>query len=242
MRRLKLSLVVAAAAVLPVAVWNLAHNPSGVQSDARLWLLVAAALTYSAPATAGWIGQFTGDGWSGQIKAWAFVALLEASLVFLPAPLAWLSWVCLGLLIALNALVTLERADAKLAQPLPSPTAAQSEKRDAGVGKQRATVIPRKTVPEPNRPEWGPDTRAGLARYLALSYHAKEFIPASRAKPEAGVSMDRVSSLWAFLQAAGIIERPDPKAPPVHALGSFTDTVLAAVSVAGLEPEWEALT
>jgi hypothetical protein len=242
MRRLKLSLVVAAAAVLPVAAWNLAHNPSGVQSDARLWLLVAAALTYSAPATAGWIGQFTGEGWAGCVKAWAFVALLEASLVFLPAPLAWLSWVCLGLLIALNALVMFERADAKLAAPLPSPTAPPVEKRETGVGKQRATVIPRKTVPEPNRPEWGPDTRAGLARYLALSYHAGEFIPASKAAPEAGVSLDRISSLWEFLQAAGIVRRTHPKAAPVHGLGSLEESVLAAVSAAGLENEWGALT
>jgi VIT1/CCC1 family predicted Fe2+/Mn2+ transporter len=65
-----------ASGFLPIASFVIAHHEAG--TDPVLWLLVVAALMFSAPSVAGWAQKWCGN----KIKAWGFTVLLEGVLVF----------------------------------------------------------------------------------------------------------------------------------------------------------------
>ncbi len=86
-----------AASFLPVAAYVIAH----VEAVERpwMWVLVAAALAYSAPTVAKWATKWAGH----PVKAWGFVVLLEGVMVF--SQIKWLSIIAVGILVAVNAYV-----------------------------------------------------------------------------------------------------------------------------------------
>jgi VIT1/CCC1 family predicted Fe2+/Mn2+ transporter len=65
-----------ASGFLPIASFVIAHQEAA--SQPLLWILVAAALMFSAPSVASWANKWCGH----QIKAWGFTVLLEGTLVF----------------------------------------------------------------------------------------------------------------------------------------------------------------
>jgi hypothetical protein len=67
--------------ILPVASYILAHIES--HSQPWLWVLVLAALAYSAPTLASWAASWThkGHGLTAHLKAWGFAILLEGTIV-----------------------------------------------------------------------------------------------------------------------------------------------------------------
>lgn len=84
-----------ASGFLPIASYVMAHIESAQNS--LLWVLVAAALTFSAPTLAEWAKKWCG----GSAKAWGFTILLEGVMVF--SHTLWLSYAGLAILIAINA-------------------------------------------------------------------------------------------------------------------------------------------
>ena len=70
-------LAACAAGFLPVASYILAHIES--HSQPWLWVLVLAALAYSAPTLASWAASWThkAHGLTAHLKAWGFTILLE---------------------------------------------------------------------------------------------------------------------------------------------------------------------
>lgn len=65
-----------ASGFLPIASFVIAHQEAA--SQPLLWVLVAAALMFSAPSVASWANKWCGH----QVKAWGFTVLLEGTLVF----------------------------------------------------------------------------------------------------------------------------------------------------------------
>jgi multidrug efflux pump subunit AcrB len=84
-----------AAGFLPVASYVLAHFES--VTNPMLWILVAAALMFSAPTLATWAQKWTGNAY----KAWGFTVLLEGVMVFSHLPA--LSYAGLAILVLINA-------------------------------------------------------------------------------------------------------------------------------------------
>lgn len=84
-----------ASGFLPIASYMIAHYESA--TNPMLWILVAAALLFSAPSVAGWALKWTGNTY----KAWGFTVLLEGVLV--ASHTQWLSLIGLGILVLINA-------------------------------------------------------------------------------------------------------------------------------------------
>lgn len=84
-----------AAGFLPIASYVIAHYES--QTQPMLWILVAAALMFSAPTLAGWAQKWTGNAY----KAWGFTVLLEGVMVF--SHIQALSYAGLAILVLINA-------------------------------------------------------------------------------------------------------------------------------------------
>jgi VIT1/CCC1 family predicted Fe2+/Mn2+ transporter len=84
-----------ASGFLPIASFVIAHHEAGQQP--MLWLLVAAALAFSAPSVASWAKKWCGH----EVKAWGFTILLEGVLVF--AHHEALSIAGLAMLVMINA-------------------------------------------------------------------------------------------------------------------------------------------
>ena len=84
-----------AAGFLPVASFIMAHIES--KDNPYLWILVAAALVFSAPTLAEWAGKWCGS----MVKAWGFTVLLEGVMVF--SHTEALSIAGLVILVAINA-------------------------------------------------------------------------------------------------------------------------------------------
>lgn len=83
-----------ASGFLPIASYVMAHIESA--QNPMLWILVAAALTFSAPTLANWAEKWCG----GKVKAWGFTILLEGVMVF--SGTAWLSYAGLAILVVIN--------------------------------------------------------------------------------------------------------------------------------------------
>jgi len=94
-RTLNQSCAALAAGFLPIASFVIAHYES--KTDPVLWLLVAAALMFSAPTLATWASKWCGN----QYKAWGFTGLLEGVMVFSHLPA--LSFAGLAILVLINA-------------------------------------------------------------------------------------------------------------------------------------------
>jgi hypothetical protein len=84
-----------AAGFLPVASFVIAHYESATQP--MLWILVAAALLFSAPTLASWAQKWCGS----QYKAWGFTILLEGVMVF--SHIQALMFAGLTILVLINA-------------------------------------------------------------------------------------------------------------------------------------------
>jgi VIT1/CCC1 family predicted Fe2+/Mn2+ transporter len=84
-----------ASGFLPIASFVIAHHEAA--SEPLLWLLVAAALAFSAPSVASWAQKWCGH----VVKAWGFTVLLEGVLVF--AHHEALSLAGLAMLVMINA-------------------------------------------------------------------------------------------------------------------------------------------
>ena len=84
-----------ASGFLPIASFVLAHFES--KTNPLLWVLVAAALLFSAPTLAAWATKWSGN----QYKAWGFTILLEGVMVFSGTPA--LSYAGLAILVVINA-------------------------------------------------------------------------------------------------------------------------------------------
>jgi hypothetical protein len=101
-------LAACAAGFLPVASYILAHVES--HSQPWLWVLVLAALAYSAPTLASWAASWThkGHGKTALLKAWGFTILLEGTMVL--SHLQALSMSGLIILVAINSAQAFHRA------------------------------------------------------------------------------------------------------------------------------------
>ena len=84
-----------ASGFLPIASFVLAHFES--KTNPLLWVLVAAALMFSAPTLAAWAQKWCGNAY----KAWGFTILLEGVMVFSGTPA--LSYAGLAILVLINA-------------------------------------------------------------------------------------------------------------------------------------------
>lgn len=84
-----------ASGFLPIASFVLAHYES--KTNPLLWVLVAAALMFSAPTLATWAQKWCGNAY----KAWGFTILLEGVMVFSGTPA--LSYAGLAILVLINA-------------------------------------------------------------------------------------------------------------------------------------------
>ena len=84
-----------AAGFLPIASFVLAHFETKTQP--MLWILVAAALMFSAPTLADWARKWCGN----MFKAWGFTILLEGVMVF--SHTVELGYAGLVILVAINA-------------------------------------------------------------------------------------------------------------------------------------------
>lgn len=84
-----------ASGFLPIASFVLAHYES--KTEPMLWVLVAAALLFSAPTLAKWAEKWCGN----QVKAWGFTVLLEG--VMVASHTEWLSYAGLVILVVINA-------------------------------------------------------------------------------------------------------------------------------------------
>lgn len=94
-----------AAGFLPIASFVMAHYES--KQNPYLWILVAAALAFSAPTLAAWAQKWCGHA----VKAWGFTILLEG--VMVASHTEWLSFAGLMILIAINAVNAYELAARK---------------------------------------------------------------------------------------------------------------------------------
>jgi hypothetical protein len=83
-----------AAGFLPVASYIIAHHE--VADSPVKWLLVIAALVFSAPTLAEWAERWCKGKW----KAWGFTALLEGCMVF--SSTEYLGYAGLAILVAIN--------------------------------------------------------------------------------------------------------------------------------------------
>jgi len=104
---------------VPLAAHSLVHAPE-LHTDRRIAWLVAACLTYSAPTVCAWAAGFTTAGAQsgaarllGWLKAVGFVVCLEGILVAAPASCDWLSWIALGLLMSVNAVILAKKVSQK---------------------------------------------------------------------------------------------------------------------------------
>jgi VIT1/CCC1 family predicted Fe2+/Mn2+ transporter len=95
-----------AAGFLPIASFVLAHYE--VKTDPRLWVLVAAALVFSAPTLAAWAQRWCVHSY----KAWGFTGLLEGVMVL--SHIQALSFAGLAILVLINASNAWELATAKI--------------------------------------------------------------------------------------------------------------------------------
>jgi hypothetical protein len=84
-----------ASGFLPVASYVMAHVEA--KTNPLLWVLVAAALMFSAPTLVDWAKKWCGSTY----KAVGFTVLLEGVMVF--SSTAWLSYTGLAILVAINA-------------------------------------------------------------------------------------------------------------------------------------------
>lgn len=84
-----------ASGFLPIASFVLAHYES--KTEPMLWVLVAAALAFSAPTLVLWAKKWCG----GMVKAVGFSVLLEGVMVF--SHTEWLSFAGLIILVAINS-------------------------------------------------------------------------------------------------------------------------------------------
>lgn len=84
-----------ASGFLPIASFVMAHYES--KDNPLLWVLVAAALLFSAPTLAAWAQKWAGN----QYKAWGFTVLLEGVMVF--SHTEALSFAGLAILVVINA-------------------------------------------------------------------------------------------------------------------------------------------
>ena len=84
-----------ASGFLPVASYVMAHHES--KGNPLLWVLVAAALMFSAPTLVDWAKKWCGNTY----KAVGFTVLLEGVMVF--SSTVWLSYMGLAILVAINA-------------------------------------------------------------------------------------------------------------------------------------------
>lgn len=91
-----------AAAFLPVASFVLAHIEA--PGNPYLWVLVAAALLFSAPTLVQWAAKWCG----GLYKAIGFAGLLEGVMVF--SHIAPLAYAGLSILVMINAVSAWDRA------------------------------------------------------------------------------------------------------------------------------------
>jgi hypothetical protein len=97
-----------ASGFLPIASFVIAHHEAAQQP--LLWILVAAALMFSAPSVASWAEK-----WCGNVyKAWGFTILLEGVLVF--AHHEALSFGGLTMLVMINAANAYHLAARKVVQ------------------------------------------------------------------------------------------------------------------------------
>ncbi len=83
-----------AAGFLPIASFVLAHTE--VSANPWKWLLLVAALTFSAPTLVEWAEKWC----RGKYKAWGFTILLEGVMVF--SSNQWLALSGLLILVAIN--------------------------------------------------------------------------------------------------------------------------------------------
>ena len=93
---------------MPVASYILAHIES--HSKPWLWVLVLAALAYSAPTFASWAASWTHKAHrlTAHLKAWGFTILLEGTMVL--SHLKALSLSGLVILVAINSAQAFHRA------------------------------------------------------------------------------------------------------------------------------------
>jgi VIT1/CCC1 family predicted Fe2+/Mn2+ transporter len=84
-----------ASGFLPIASFVMAHYES--KTNPLLWVLVAAALLFSAPTLADWAAKWCGN----KYKAWGFTVLLEG--VMVASHTEYLSFAGLIILVVINA-------------------------------------------------------------------------------------------------------------------------------------------
>lgn len=83
-----------AASFLPIASYVIAHQE--VATREYMWVLVGAALLFSAPTLAEWAQRWC----SSPYKAWGFCVLLEGTMVF--SSTVYLGYAGLAVLVAIN--------------------------------------------------------------------------------------------------------------------------------------------
>lgn len=115
--RLGLAIGAIVGAVVPVGVFAITHTKGVLDLSRPLWLqapafLVAGGLAFSAHSVVTWTERL----FRNRLKAACWTLLVEGLMTFAPEQLAWLSWVCLALLVAVNAVsngcaVALDRAE-----------------------------------------------------------------------------------------------------------------------------------
>lgn len=90
------------AGFLPIASFAIAHFEA--PNNPALWVLVAAALLFSAPTLVTWAAKWSG----GMYKAIGFAGLLEGVMVF--SKIEYLAYAGLAILVLINAVSAWERA------------------------------------------------------------------------------------------------------------------------------------
>ena len=116
--RLGLILGSTVGAIAPVGVFSIAHS-GVILSTLSLWrqpvaYLALGGLVFSALSVVTWTERL----FRSKTKAIAWTILVEGIMTFAPPALVWLSWVCLALLIGVNAIsngcsVALDRAESR---------------------------------------------------------------------------------------------------------------------------------
>jgi hypothetical protein len=119
--RLGLTVGGMAGALAPVGVFSIAHV-EGVLSAAPLWtqpmaFLALGGLVFSALSVVTWSERL----FRSRVKAIGWTVLCEGLMTVAPDQLAWLSWLCLAYLVAVNAVsngcnVALDRAESRPAR------------------------------------------------------------------------------------------------------------------------------
>ena len=94
-----------AASFLPLASYVIAHHETTTKQ--AMWVLVGAALLFSAPTLADWAQKWT----KSATKAWGFTCLLEGVMVF--SGTEYLGYAGLAILMAINCNSAWQAAGAK---------------------------------------------------------------------------------------------------------------------------------